>query len=121
MAEQATKSPEVAGKPLRRAEALPHKTLWLQTVQLFTEHCVGSNVGQAIAVCGLPSRGTGQALTKEDALLAFAMEFSSTWRRIAQAPDDLLAPDAQGLKQKLLRMVNLWTAATPGVVFFCDL
>ncbi len=44
---------------------------------------------------------TAYGRTKEESLSAFVMELSSAWHRIAQAPDDKLAPDALELKRKL--------------------
>jgi hypothetical protein len=52
-----------------------------------------------------PLRITAYGRTKETALLGFAMELSSAWHRIAQEPDDALAPDALELKRKLINLI----------------
>jgi hypothetical protein len=49
---------------------------------------------------------TAWGRTKEDSLLAFAMELSSAWHRIALERDDMLAPDALELKGKLTKLIT---------------
>ncbi len=44
--------------------------------------------------------------TREESLLAFAMELSSAWHHIAVAPDEILATDARALKRKLVGLVE---------------
>ena len=45
--------------------------------------------------------------TKLDALSAFAMELSAAWHWIAEESDELLAPDALALKQKLIKLITV--------------
>ena len=49
---------------------------------------------------------TAYGRTKVESLRAFVMELSSAWHRIALAQDDILAPDALELKQKLIKLVK---------------